>query len=60
MLITRPSHKIAIMINSFMGDCLGWKLKAENFLRKSGLDYVIVRPGGLTGAKDVLTENPVE
>ena len=53
MFVTRPSNKVALMLNSMLGDTLGWKLKAENLLRKSGLDYVIVRPGGLKGGKDV-------
>lgn len=30
------------------GDILLWKRKAENYLIDSGLDYVIIHPGGLT------------
>lgn len=35
-----------------------WKAKAENYLRKSGLDYIIVRPPALRGNENdmVLTD----
>mmetsp|Transcript_9039 Transcript_9039/g.16582 ORF Transcript_9039/g.16582 Transcript_9039/m.16582 type:complete len:361 (+) Transcript_9039:77-1159(+) len=39
----RPGFKIT---NAF-GGVLDEKLEAENYLRKSGLDFTIVRPGGL-------------
>jgi uncharacterized protein YbjT (DUF2867 family) len=35
-----------IVTNAF-GNVLDEKIQAENYLRKSGLDYTIVRPGGL-------------
>jgi len=40
--VTRPDHPI----NCF-GRVLEWKLKGEEALRQSGLEYVIIRPGGL-------------
>jgi hypothetical protein len=52
MFITRPDSFIAFMLNTMVGNCLGHKLQAENLLRNSGLDYTIVRPGGLKGGKD--------
>jgi len=33
--------------NALGSGILDYKLKAENFLRKSGLDYAILRPGPL-------------
>lgn len=43
--VTNPNHPM----NCF-GHVLEWKYKGESFLRESGLDYVIIRPGGLTNA----------
>lgn len=40
--VTRPNHPL----NCF-GKVLDWKLRGEEVLRKSGLEYVIIRPGGL-------------
>ncbi len=40
--VTHPEHPL----NRF-GKILDWKLKGEEALRHSGLDYAIVRPGGL-------------
>ena len=41
--VTNPEHPM----NCF-GQILEWKYKGEQFLRESGLEYVIIRPGGLT------------
>ena len=41
--VTHPEHPL----NRY-GKILDWKLKGENTLRESGLDYTIIRPGGLT------------
>jgi len=41
--VTNPNHPM----NCF-GQVLEWKYKGEEFLRESGMDYVIIRPGGLT------------
>lgn len=43
--VTKPNHPM----NCF-GQVLEWKYKGESSLRESGLDYVIIRPGGLTNA----------
>ncbi len=40
--VTNPAHPL----NCF-GKVLDWKLKGENVLRQSGVDYAIIRPGGL-------------
>lgn len=40
--VTQPEHPL----NRF-GKILNWKLKGEDVLRQSGLDYTIVRPGCL-------------
>lgn len=40
--VTQPEHPL----NCF-GNVLTWKLEGEDHLRESGLDYVIIRPGGL-------------
>ncbi len=40
--VTQPDHPL----NCF-GKVLDWKFKGENALRKSGLNYAIIRPGGL-------------
>lgn len=50
-----------VVTNAF-GNVLDEKLVAENYLRKSGLDYTIVRPGGLkakppTGALKISGED---
>ena len=39
--------------NAMGGGVLHYKLKAENHLRSSGLDYAILRPGQLIGHKEV-------
>ena len=56
-----PPSPIWQVTNAF-GHVLEEKLVAEKYLRKSGLDYTIVRPGGLkadppTGALYVAPEN---
>ncbi len=35
-------------LNLLSGDALKWKARGEEYLRRSGLSYTIVRPGGLT------------
>eukprot|EP00029_Vermamoeba_vermiformis_P008259 TRINITY_DN3809_c0_g1_i1.p1 TRINITY_DN3809_c0_g1~~TRINITY_DN3809_c0_g1_i1.p1 ORF type:complete len:184 (+),score=43.02 TRINITY_DN3809_c0_g1_i1:719-1270(+) len=47
-LITRSWHPFHILLNVMGGRVLTWKWEGENYLRKSGLNYTIVRPGGLT------------
>ena len=59
--ITRPYS----LMNIFR-DFTGIKLKTENLLRTSGLNYTIVRPGGFKNNKnislkdfDLINENPL-
>jgi uncharacterized protein YbjT (DUF2867 family) len=46
----------------FLKDVIALKSRAENYLRTSGLDYTIIRPGGLldkdASGQAVLTEDP--
>ena len=35
-------------LNRLMGDVMMWKLKGEDHLRASGIDFTIIRPGTLT------------
>lgn len=44
MGVTHETHPL----NKIMGNVLIWKMKNEDYLRASGLNYTIVRPGGLT------------
>jgi uncharacterized protein YbjT (DUF2867 family) len=41
--VTDPQHPF----NKATKGALGWRYKGEEYLRSSGLDYTIVRPGGL-------------
>ncbi len=43
MGVTDEEH----VLNRIFGNVLIWKMKAEDYLRASGLPYTIVRPGGL-------------
>lgn len=43
MGVTHEDH----VLNRIMGNVLIWKLRGEDHLRASGLNYTIVRPGGL-------------
>ncbi len=47
MLINQPLNPFSLMMKPF-GDILAVKGKGEEVLRRSGLRYTIVRPGGLT------------
>lgn len=47
MYITRPYSIISVILNTIVKDVLGWKTLAENRLRESGIDYLIIRPGQL-------------
>ena len=44
MGVTHPDH----FLNGIANNVLQWKLKGENALRNSGINYSIIRPGGLT------------
>lgn len=43
MGVTHEDH----VLNRIFGNILIWKLRAEDYLRDSGVPYTIVRPGGL-------------
>ena len=43
MGVTHEDH----VLNRIFGNVLIWKLKAEDYLRASGLTYTVLRPGGL-------------
>jgi uncharacterized protein YbjT (DUF2867 family) len=44
MGVTNPDHQL----NQILDNILQWKLKGENAVRATGINYTIVRPGGLT------------
>ena len=48
LFVTRPFSFPAIMLNYLIPYVLGWKALAENRIRHSDLNYLIVRPGQLT------------
>ena len=60
MFVTRPDAFVSFILNTMVGNCLSFKIQAENLLRQSGLNYVIVRPGGLPGNKEMLLEQESE
>jgi nucleoside-diphosphate-sugar epimerase len=55
MYITRPNSFVAFILNSMISNVMGWKALAENRIRQSGLNYLIVRPGRLMNTKTPLT-----
>ena len=55
MYITRPRSFVALMLNSLMSNVMGWKALAENRIRQSGLNYLIVRPGRLVNLRSPRT-----
>ncbi len=44
MGVTHPDHQL----NAMLDNILGWKLKGEEAVRATGINYTIVRPGELT------------
>jgi hypothetical protein len=48
-LITRAWNPVSLFLNMILSNVYAHKAKAENYLRKSDLNYTIVRPGGLKG-----------
>jgi len=52
LYITRPWTFVAFMLNNIIPFVLGWKALAENKLRMSKLNYMIVRPGQLVDKID--------
>jgi len=47
--VTRPETYVSYWMNILLGNSFQFKLDTENYLRKSGLNYVIIRPGGMGG-----------
>lgn len=45
ILVTSTWHPMALLINGLTGGVLYWKYYGEEYLRKSGVHYTIVRPG---------------
>jgi len=44
-------HPVRILLNNIRYSLMDYKFEGEEFVRKSGLEYVIVRPGGLMGGE---------
>eukprot|EP01102_Stenamoeba_stenopodia_P021997 TRINITY_DN9010_c0_g1_i1.p1 TRINITY_DN9010_c0_g1~~TRINITY_DN9010_c0_g1_i1.p1 ORF type:complete len:315 (+),score=35.37 TRINITY_DN9010_c0_g1_i1:143-1087(+) len=53
LAVTRPWFPIAIILNSLISTVLAYKLESERYIRESGLEYTIIRPGGLIDANKV-------
>ena len=43
-------HFSTVFLNLFMNKTMKWKSLGEEYIRNSGIDFTIVRPGGLYGA----------
>lgn len=52
MAITRPWSIVSLFLNLYIKNVMSWKLETENYLRKSGLNYIVIRPGGLIKEQD--------
>jgi hypothetical protein len=50
--IDSPERTFICFLNHMTGLTLGWKLRAEQALRESGIPYVVVRPTGLKDKSD--------
>merc|ERR1712014_72955 len=48
-------HPIRIILNNIKYSLMDYKFMGEEYLRKSCLDYTIVRPGGLTGGEGAVS-----
>ena len=58
--VTRPWWPIAIMINALSGNAMKWKKESDEYVRRSGIRYTIIRPvrllgegAGVSGAKGI-------
>jgi len=47
MAITRPWSIVSLVLNLLIKNVMSWKFETENYLRNSGLNHVIIRPGSL-------------
>lgn len=45
-------HPIRILLNNVKYSLMDYKFEGEQYVRKAGLEYTIVRPGGLSGGGD--------
>jgi nucleoside-diphosphate-sugar epimerase len=52
LYITRPYTFVSFLLNNLLPFVLGWKSLAENKLRLSKLNYMIIRPGGLVDKEE--------
>jgi len=59
-MMTRPWNPIVNILSTIIPDVYHWKAKAENYLRKSGINYAIVRPSGLVGEESNTTLTPYQ
>jgi len=48
LAVSRTISFIKTFLNVIAGNVMYWKFKGEEVVRKSGLKYTIIRPGGLT------------
>lgn len=51
-------HPIRIILNNVKYSLMDYKFEGEEYVRKAGLPYTIVRPGGLAGGGDGSTRDP--
>jgi len=51
MYVERPNNFFAFCKEYSTEGYLGSKLKIENVLKRSGINYTIIRPGKLSGEK---------
>ena len=58
LLMERPWHPITVFLNTIVPRIYHYKSKAENYLRRSGINYAIVRPPGLVGDDKNTTVTP--
>ena len=45
--VTRPEAASVFLLNTMFRGVMGYKIDAENYIRKSGINYVIIRPCGI-------------
>ena len=48
-LIERPWNIITFALDLYLPNVFFWKVRGENYLRKSGINYAIVRPTHIVG-----------
>eukprot|EP00475_Leptophrys_vorax_P010601 TRINITY_DN1718_c0_g1_i1.p1 TRINITY_DN1718_c0_g1~~TRINITY_DN1718_c0_g1_i1.p1 ORF type:complete len:298 (-),score=95.98 TRINITY_DN1718_c0_g1_i1:51-944(-) len=55
--VTHPWGIAAILINTIASLAIAYKYPVEDYLRRSGIPYTIVRPGGLSDKKEGVAKN---